>query len=154
MSDAHHYTESGLHNVFIHGIQIELDDDGDQVITIPAIGELHQVIAEGIVSHRSGISGAELRFLRTELGLTQAQLARLLHRDKQSVGRWERSEVDIDSAAEAIVRRLAIERLSLRVDLGIDELSSRSVRGADIQPIDIEMTRAANDRPHYELKVA
>jgi DNA-binding transcriptional regulator YiaG len=153
MDDAHHYTESGLNNVFIHGMQVELDDDGDRVMTIPAIGDLHRVISEGIVSHRAGISGAELRFLRTEIGMTQAELAALLHRDKQSVGRWERGEIDIDSASEALVRKLAIERLNLQIDLGIDELSARSVRGADVQPIDIDI-KADNDGPNYELRVA
>ncbi len=37
----HHYTECGLQNVFIEGLTPVIDDDGDEIITIPAINELH-----------------------------------------------------------------------------------------------------------------
>lgn len=110
----HHYTECGLMNVFISGIEVQTDDDGDEVIIVPAVNELHHVIATGIVNHPKGISGDELRFLRTEMGLTQSELSGLVHRDKQSIGRWERGEVEIDSPSETLIRRLAIEKLACR----------------------------------------
>ncbi len=147
--NSHHYTECGLQNVYIDGLEIVLDDDGDEVITIPAINELHRVIAMGIVSHEHGMSGGELRFLRTEMGYTQAELSILVHHDKQSIGRWERSEFEIDSSAEAIIRRLAIEKLLLNIDSGIDELSRRSVPSVKTQPINIKKADGA-----YELLAA
>lgn len=147
----HHYTECGLQNVFIEGLTPIVDDEGDEIISIPAINELHHIIALGIVSHEHGISGDELRFLRSEMGYTQAELADLVHHDKQSIGRWERSEYEIDSTAEAIIRRLAIEKLSLEVQSGIDELSRRSVPSAQTQFINIRKT-ASNGT--YELEAA
>ncbi|MBD8651461.1 helix-turn-helix domain-containing protein [Rhizobium sp. CFBP 13726] len=147
----HHYTECGLTNVFIAGIEVQVDDDGDEVITIPAVNELHMVIADGIVRHEKGITGEELRFLRTEMGLTQAELAGFVNRDKQSVGRWERGEVEIDSLAETMIRRLAIEKLGL-TNAGIEELSRRSVPTAEPQPIQISKVND-NDRT-YELIAA
>lgn len=152
MSKAHHYTESGLLNVYIEGIAVETDDDGDEIVTIPAINELHRTIALGIVSHAKGIAGEELRFLRTEMGLTQAELAALVHRDKQTIGRWERNEIEIDSSAEALLRRFAIEKLALPLDAGIDELSRRSVPTAEAQPIKIQ--RMNDDARPYELIAA
>ena len=148
---SHHYTECGLQNVFIEGLKPCIDDDGDEVFTIPAINELHRVIAHGIVSHEHGMSGDELRFLRTEMGYTQAELALLVHYDKQSIGRWERGEFDIESAAEAIIRRLAIEKLSLKISSGIDELSRMSVPSVKTQPINIKKT---NKNGSYELLAA
>ncbi len=133
----HQYTECGLQNVYISGIAKMTDDDGDEVILVPAVNVLHRVIAEGIVSHAKGMNGAELRFLRSEMGYTQAELAGLVHRDKQSIGRWERSETEIDSVAEAVIRKLAIEKLELKVELGMDQLSRRSVPTAESQPIRI-----------------
>lgn len=150
----HHYTESGLLNVIISGILVEVDDEGDDVITIPAVNELHHVIALGIVNHESGMTGDELRFLRTEMGLTQAELANLVHRDKQSIGRWERGEVDIDSSAETLVRRMSIEKLSLPTDAGIDELSRRSVPTAAPQTIKIRKLGNENADASYELIAA
>nr|WP_245265997.1 helix-turn-helix transcriptional regulator [Mesorhizobium sp. LSHC440A00] len=117
-----------------------------------AINELHHVIATGIVDHAKGMSGDELRFLRSEMGLTQAELATLVHRDKQSIGRWERNEVEIDSSIEALVRRLAIEKLELPVNAGIDELSRRSVPTTEAQPINIQ--KVSNDAHPYELIAA
>jgi transcriptional regulator with XRE-family HTH domain len=145
----HHYTECGLQNVYIGGISIMTDDDGDEVIVIPGINRLHQVIAEGIVSHPKGMDGSELRFLRTEMGLTQAELAVVVHRDKQSIGRWERSECEIDSVAEAVIRKLAIEKLDLKVDLDMEQLSRSSVPTAEVQPIMID----ANDHD-FTLRAA
>lgn len=152
MTNSHHYTESGLSNVYISGIAVELDDDGDEIITIPAINELHHVIALGIVSHNKGISGDELRFLRTEMGLTQAELAETVHRDKQSIGRWERGDVELDSSAEALIRRLAIEKLGLPIQAGIDELSRRSIPTVEAQTINIK--KVNDNSHHYELLAA
>jgi DNA-binding transcriptional regulator YiaG len=151
MSD-HHYTESGLSNVYISGIAVELDDDGDEIITVPAINELHRVIALGIVNHNKGMSGDELRFLRSEMGLTQAELAETVHRDKQSIGRWERGEVELDSSAEALIRRLAIEKLKLPTDAGIDELSRRSIPTVETQTINIR--KVEQNSHQYELMAA
>ena len=149
----HHYTESGLKNVVIKGMLVELDDDGDEIITIPAVNELHQMIALGIVNHPKGISGEELRFLRSEMGLTQAELSALVHRDKQSIGRWERGEVEIDSSAETLIRRMAIEKLKLPADVGIDELARRSVPTAEAQMISIEKVENENE-PYILLEAA
>ena len=133
----HHYTECGLSNVYICGMPQEVDDVGEPIITIPRINELHHLIALGIVTHEKGITGEELRFLRTEMGLTQSELGKLVHKDKQTIGRWERSETEIDSSGEALIRRMAIEKLSLDVEVSIEELSSRSVPTLEHQVIRI-----------------
>ena len=149
----HRYTECGLSNVYIHGLETKIDEDGDEIITIPAINELHRLIATGIVRHDKGISGEELRFLRTEMGLTQAELARLVHRDKQSIGRWERSEVEIDSVAETVIRLLAIDKLGLE-QIGVEEIAVRTVPTAQPQPISINAVANDSGSKHYELIAA
>jgi DNA-binding transcriptional regulator YiaG len=133
----YHYTECGLNNIIIEGLSVLTDDDGDEVIEIPYINELHRAISSGIVLHEQGISGAELRFLRSEMGITQAELATLLHKDKQTVGRWERAEFEIDGTSETIIRKYAIERLGLEITDGIDVLSKKSVSTAKDQTISI-----------------
>jgi len=139
----YHYTECGLQNVFIDGLKPVVDDDGDEVIEIPMINALHREIASGIVGHDKGMTGDELRFLRSEIGLTQAELARVLHVDKQTIGRWERGETEFESKAEALVRKLAIEKLGLLIDTGIDDLSRRSVPTAEMQEIRITASKDA-----------
>jgi DNA-binding transcriptional regulator YiaG len=141
------YTQSGLDNVFLEGIETEIDDTDQPCVRIPSVRELHRVIATGIVQRESAFSPAELRFLRTELGLTQAQLALIVHVDTQTVGRWERGETPIQETADTVIRRLAIERLGLPVDLGIDELARRATPSAVSAPIRID----GRSPPHYRL---
>ena len=107
------YTECGLDNVFIEGIEAGVDDDGDEVLYIPAVNALHKTIARGIVESESGVTGQELRFLRTMMGLTQAELARHVHHDAQSVARWEKNRTPIQPASEIVIRLLAVEKLNL-----------------------------------------
>ena len=83
------------------------------------------------------MSGAELRFLRSEIGMTQVELANFLHKDKQTIGRWERAESEIDGTSETMIRKLAIEKLKLDIKDGIDELSKKSVSTAQDQTISI-----------------
>jgi transcriptional regulator with XRE-family HTH domain len=133
------YTESGLDNVFIKGMNPCIDDHGEEVLHIPNPAGLHRAIATGIVEHSKGINGKELRFLRTEMGLTQAELAKLVHCDAQTIARWEKGKSPIDSAAEAIVRMHAVQSLDLTVRGNtIDALSERCVPSAESQQIVID----------------
>ncbi len=143
----YHYKESGLDNVMVEGLPSCVDDEGDEVFTVPNVNGLHLAIATGIVEHAAGMSGAEMRFLRTEMGLTQAELASIVHHDGQSVGRWERGETPIDPAAEALIRLLAIERLHLPIDgKTIADISARCVPSAKPQQIVIDGSNPAEYR--------
>lgn len=133
----YHYTECGLQNVYINGLEPIVDIDDDEVFTIPFINALHAEISNGIVHHGNGISGAELRFLRTEMGLTQAELSSIIQKDKQTIGRWERGEIELDSASETIIRLLAIEKLSITYEGGVEGIARRTVASAKNQTINI-----------------
>ena len=146
-SKYYRYTECGLDNVLIHGIEVVRDDDGDKVISIPNIVGLHKAIAESIVAQPSGMTGAELRFIRTELGLSQAELGKIVHKDHQSVGRWERGEHPMDGAVEALIRLHAIERLEIKTTEGPAEISALCVPGADAHRHVIDGRDPKNYRP-------
>ncbi|MBV9751846.1 MAG: helix-turn-helix domain-containing protein [Hyphomicrobiales bacterium] len=146
MKHRYHYTESGLDTVVIEGVDLLTDDAGEECITIPNVNELHHAIAQGIVSRQTGMAGDELRFLRTEMGMTQAQLAAVLHREPLSVSRWERGECPIDSNAEALVRLYAIEELKLKRE-PVREIAGWCVQSAETPPIVID----GSDPEHYQL---
>jgi transcriptional regulator with XRE-family HTH domain len=149
-SAVHHYTECGLDNVWIEGIQTVTDDDGDEVLSIPRINDLHHVIAEGIIGRDGAMDGKELRFLRTEMGLTQAELGQILQKEALTIGRWERGENPIDPNAETIIRLIAKERLAIKLDLPTEELSRFSLPAATPRPITID----GHDPNAYKLKPA
>ncbi len=143
----YHYTECGLDNVVIVGVDFLTADDGEEVIVIPAAGRLHKAIAEGILKRNSAMSGKELRFLRTEMGMTQAQLAQFLHRDVQTVARWEKGEVTLDGNAETLVRLLASEKLEIPLDTDMISLSKWSTPSAGTREIMIEGSPDGEYRP-------
>lgn len=146
----YHYTECGLDNVVIEGIAIHTDDDGDDCVEIPHIHELHRAIAEGIINHAKGMTSQELRFLRTEMGMTQSELAKLVHRERVTVSRWERGEWEIDSTGEALVRIQAAQNLGIDLDETILELSERCIPTTQTQPIVIE----THEGDGYRMKAA
>ncbi len=132
----YHYTECGLNHVFIEGAGEFDDHAGKESVTIPAIGQLHRVIAEGIVTRQARMTGRELRFLRTEMGLTQARLAAILKVAPLTVSRWERSESPVNDLAEMLVRLLALETLEIGVELDVRSVSEKvsgSVRTREIR---------------------
>lgn len=139
-----HYTACGLNNVFIHGLDVVCDDAGNDTFHIPRINQLHRVIAEGIVSHEFAMDGSELRFLRTEMGYTQARLAEIMKVKPLTVGRWERSDTPIGAVEEAFIRKHAIETLKLPVEDTIEQLSTKNLPSNGVQEINV----AANDNSY------
>jgi DNA-binding transcriptional regulator YiaG len=126
---------------------VAVDDAGEQVYRIPNVMGLHGLIAHCIVIHEHGISPKELRFLRTEMAMTQGELAQILKKDHQTVGRWERGETAIDENADLIVRMIACEKLNLDPKVGVSELAKRCVPTAEIQIIEIDGTDPKNYQP-------
>jgi DNA-binding transcriptional regulator YiaG len=144
---AYHYTECGLDNVVIEGITFVIDQAGEETVVIPAIGSLHKVIAEGIVGLPSKMSGKELRFLRSEMGLTQGQLARIIKTTLLTISRWEREENPIADAGEMLIRLLAVKRLGLGIKLDVETVGTRVTRQTRVEPIRID----GSDTAHYHL---
>lgn len=138
------YTECGLENVFIEGVSFVRDDKGEAVIRIPNINGLHNAIAVGIVRRKAMMSGREMRFLRSEMGMTQAELAEMIHREPLTISRWERGETDIDANAETLIRLQAIERLGLDINDGVSKISGWSIPSAVQTPIVIDGTDTNN----------
>jgi len=143
----HRYTESGLPNVIIHNMKVEIDDEGAEVYELPNILGLHKLIAYAIITKKHGLSPAELRFLRSEMGLTQAELAQIVKLDHQTIGRWERGEHPIDQNAEFVVRTVAAEMLKIDLKLSFKEMAERCVPSATVEPIEID----GSDPTEYRL---
>ena len=124
----YHYTECGLDNVWVRGLDPVVDDEGEEIVTIPGINLLHRAIAESIVQAEDAMTGPELRFLRTEMGLTQAELAGKIGMHAQEIGRWERGEHPINKQIDTLFRILAIRDLELKCDDDVEKLIDLTTR--------------------------
>lgn len=97
-----HYVDSGLDNIYLLN---GFEDDGETLIVKDMEG-LHRAIGLNIALERKAPSGRELRFLREEMDLTQAELGKLLGVSSQSVARWEKGQTESIGAAVFGVRVL------------------------------------------------
>jgi putative zinc finger/helix-turn-helix YgiT family protein len=103
------YTESGLSNVILQGIEIaECPHCANQDVLIPHIEKIHRAIAQAITNSPGRIDGDQLRFLRTHLGLTGEKLGTYLHTDKTKNSKWERGEHTIGPTTDHLLRLLVI----------------------------------------------
>jgi DNA-binding transcriptional regulator YiaG len=150
MNKEYRYTESGLDNVILVDLPECVDDEGDTCVTIPRINMLHKAIAAGIVTRIGAMDGAEMKFLRTMMGMTQAELAKIVNRDAQTIGRWERGEFSNDPNAEAIVRLVAAQRLQLEVNAPIEDVTGWCVDTVGPSAIRID----ASDPNNYRVLAA
>jgi DNA-binding transcriptional regulator YiaG len=99
-----HYLDCGLDNIFLrNGFSID-EDDGDKALTITDLDGLHSAIGMHIVLARKAPSGKELRFVRNELGMSQADLARVIGVSDQSVARWEKGQCEANGGAVLALR--------------------------------------------------
>lgn len=104
-----HYTSCGLQNVWLmNGYRKKRTPHG-MAVAIENLEGLHRVIAKFLITYKPRLSGAELRFLRKELGLSQASLAQLLGNDAQTVSLWERGG-RVPTTADRFLRALYRER--------------------------------------------
>jgi DNA-binding transcriptional regulator YiaG len=142
----YHYTECGLDNVILTGAQFVTEKDGEEIVTIPNINGLHRVIAKALVEKDGSLTGKEIRFLRTEMGLTQAQLAVIVHRSSVEISRWECGSHPIDSNGEALIRLVAREILDLDSKASVTKVSSWCVARAATARIAIDGRDPANYR--------
>jgi DNA-binding transcriptional regulator YiaG len=106
-----HYTMSGLDNVWLmNGFHEEQTPYGSGV-RVEDADNLHRVLAHVIVSDKAAMRGAELRFVRKLMGLSQHGLSRLLGCADQRVARWEKGQTQIDPSAERLTRMIVREWL-------------------------------------------
>ncbi len=82
---------------------------GEEEVVIPKIEELHGVIAKSISKRPGQLQPREIRFLRTFLGYSSVDFARLLGVTPETVSRWEklRNPQKMAKPSERLLRMLA-----------------------------------------------
>ena len=108
-SELYHYTECGLDNVYLGGVDIyKCENCGNIEAKIPKIDELHMVIAKCIISKPQRLNNKEIRYLRKYLGLKAVDLAKILNVSKSTLSRWEAGKEKIGTANDILLRLLVI----------------------------------------------
>lgn len=107
----YHYTECGLDNVWLeNGYVVKKTAYGKATSIYESIG-LHQVLAMELTQKKGRVTGKELRFMRTVLGMSQEGLGKCVGATEQSVSLWERTG-KVPQYADSILRLLVSEKLN------------------------------------------
>lgn len=112
----YHYTESGLQNVWLANGYKTRKSDGGQAIAIADASGLHQLIGRHIAS-RGHMTGAEFRFLRKELDLSQTRFAHWVGVSEESVSLWERRG-RVPKSAARFMQAIYLEKIDGNVRVG------------------------------------
>ncbi len=108
----YHYKACGLDNVYlINGFTLYDNEEDGQAISFEDIEGLHTAIGLHIIKFNRKLDGKEIRYLRNEMEITQAALAKLLGVDEQTVRNWEQNQ-STNVPADRLVRLLYVEYIS------------------------------------------
>lgn len=106
---SYRYKESGLNNVWLsNGYEVVKTSCGEGV-AIHDLEGLHMAIGEALCSKKR-LTGAELRFLRKEMDLSQAGLGRLIGVTDQAIAKWEKTG-RVPKTADRFIRLFYLERV-------------------------------------------
>jgi putative transcriptional regulator len=101
----HNYKESGLSNIVLEGVMsYKCGKCGELHISLSNVLQLHQAIADMLLQKKELLTGAEVRFLRTHIGLSGAEFARLIDYDSASLYRLENGQNRITRTFDRLVR--------------------------------------------------
>ncbi len=111
MSELFHYQSCGLDNVWLrNGFQIKQTAYGEAVAIADVTG-LHNTIGLFITDNEPLLNGAEIRFLRKELDLSQDMLSEVLGVSESTIRNWENQRQPITSAADRVLRLVYREHI-------------------------------------------
>ncbi len=125
----YHYTESGLQNVWLSNGFKSRKVAGGMAVAIVDADNLHRAIGRAIAS-KGYMTGADFRFLRKELDLSQTRFGSLIGVSEESVSLWERRG-RVPKSASRIMQAIYLEMLDGNVK--IKELVER-LAGLDRVP--------------------
>ncbi len=139
------YTISGLPNVWILCRRV-IDDEGKKTYIIPDVKGLHRQITHHVINSDGVLTGAEIRFLRMEMGMTQAEFGELVDRGRLTVAKWERGAVAPGLAMDMLIRMLASNKLKVDT-IDPEKISGKhKIAATPKKAIRIDRTKSENSR--------
>ena len=102
----YHYTECGLPNIWLRNGFVVRETPYGKGVAIQDVEGLHKTIGLFLINNKPRLTGAEVRFLRKELDLSQHHLAHVLGVGDTSVRGWENHRTKITRPADRLLRAL------------------------------------------------
>lgn len=136
---AYHYTRCGLDNVWlVNGYRIEDMGEYGQSVVVEHVENLERAIARRLTDLDRRLTGAEFRYLRTMLDLSQTAMGRVLGKDGQTIARWEgRKRKPVPQDSDAAIRQRYRESIGVpsvfsRIQDRLAELATSAANGESL----------------------
>ena len=97
------YTGCGLRNVWLQNGYSAKQTPYGKAVAIQDVEGLHRALAKRIAL-KPRLTGAEFRFIRKELDLSQAALARMFGFEAQTIALWEKNKARVPKLADRMLR--------------------------------------------------
>ena len=87
----YHYTDGGLRNIWLANGYERVKTRYGKALTIQDLPGLTRAICKALIRKNSKLTGAEFRYLRQAMLMSQASLGRTLGRTDQAIAGWEKN---------------------------------------------------------------
>lgn len=104
----YHYVECGLPNVWLRNGFVVKETAYGEAVAINDVDGLQRAIGLMLAGQDTQLTGAEFRFLRKELELSQESLAGIFDKSSQAVALWEKND-KVPMMADRLIRGLYLE---------------------------------------------
>lgn len=111
----YHYTDSGLRNIWLaSGFEV-VETNYGKGVAIHDLEGLHRAIGETLAK-KAWLTGAEVRFLRKEMDMSQRALGALLGNTDQAIAKWEKFG-NVPKTADRMIRLIYLEHIGGNVPI-------------------------------------
>lgn len=105
----YHFTDGGLRNVWLKNGYIERDTPYGKGVSFHDVEGLTKAICHALVKKPGKLTGAEFRYIRSNMLLSQRSLGEMMGYGEQAVAKWEKSG-KIPKAVEYFLRSLYLAK--------------------------------------------
>ena len=99
----YHFTDGGLRNVWLENGYVEKNTPYGKAVSFHDLNGLTKAICRALVKKPGKLTGAEFRYLRSDLLLSQKSLGKMLGCSEQAVAKWEKAG-RIPKAEDFVIR--------------------------------------------------
>jgi putative zinc finger/helix-turn-helix YgiT family protein len=108
------YPESGLTNVELFNVPVWVCPNHHDEVEIPAVTQLHELLAHLIIRKPANLTGGEIKFLRRRVGIQAKEFAQRIGLTPVSLSRFENEQRPVSRKIDLLIKLSAAALIAAR----------------------------------------